>query len=659
MKKKLHHPVLMMAIFIMSALFSDSFAQPSNDDCTGAILITTSSYSDMGGTYTDVNTSGATASSPNPSCITSSDNNDDVWYKFVAQTQVELLRVHSDNGSLAFCYALYDSCGGKEMTCNNFMGTFYANEALGGLTPGKTYYLRLWSQFNFTSISLSFSVQNINPVTPSNEALTATPLTVNDGGSKCISPVFYTTGSATRSVPNPPCSSDNDDDVWFKFTQKTAGGVIIYLEEGAQTSSSGLLQLGMEIIDVASGLVASCSSVFPGASSAFSGAAGSEYYIRIWTIGTTGRGVFSLCVQNSFDILPPNDTCAAAQNLVVGNGGCTNPVIGNLYNSNSTPGLTKPLCTSVNALTNDVWYKLTVPASGNVVIQTSATTSYVNDLLMQAYTGSCGALTEIACDDNSNPDPWPSSNHSRISLTGRTPGQTIYVRVLPKTGNNLGQFSICAFDETATALPSLSINNVSKTEGNSGTKNFGFTISLSAASTKTVKVKYKTADISATAPSDYTAVTSTLVTFNPGEVAKTINISVNGDTTVESNEKFKVRILNPVNAVLEDSIGQGTIKNDDSSAFTFSNEAAIAATNMTGINIYPNPVRDALNINIPQGTETYQVIITDVTGRKLKYLTATGDQEKITIPVNGLGNGAYFVTINSKDESRSFKFIKQ
>ena len=46
-------------------------------------------YSDMGGTYTDVNTSGATASSPNPSCITSSDNNDDVWYKFVAQTQTE------------------------------------------------------------------------------------------------------------------------------------------------------------------------------------------------------------------------------------------------------------------------------------------------------------------------------------------------------------------------------------------------------------------------------------------------------------------------------------------------------------------------------------------------------------------------------------------
>src|SRR5882672_7593007 len=179
MKKKLQRSMFSAAIFLLILSFNRVFAQPSNDDCAGAILITTSPYNDMGGTYTDVNTSGATASSHNPSCITSSDNNDDVWYKFVAQTQTEVLRVHSENGSLAFCYALYTSCGGTEIACNNFMGTSYANEALGGLTPGNTYFLRLWSQFNFTSLSLSFSVQDIDPITPSNEEITATQLTVN------------------------------------------------------------------------------------------------------------------------------------------------------------------------------------------------------------------------------------------------------------------------------------------------------------------------------------------------------------------------------------------------------------------------------------------------------------------------------------------------
>src|SRR5678816_4532115 len=145
-------------------------------------------------------------------------------------------------------------------------------------------------------------------------------------------------------------------------------------------------------------------------------------------------------------------------------------------------------------------YEVTIPASGNVVVQTSATTSYVNDLIIQAYSGSCGTLTEIACDDN--------GNHARISLTGRIPGETIFVRVVPKTGNNLGQFSICAFDETATGLPELSIDDVSKNEGDAGTKKYSFSISLSAASANTVKVKYKTLDQSATAPDDYTAVGS-------------------------------------------------------------------------------------------------------------------------------------------------------
>jgi hypothetical protein len=49
-------------------------------------------------------------------------------------------------------------------------------------------------------------------------------------------------------------------------------------------------------------------------------------------------------------------------------------------------------------------------------------------------------------------------------------------------------------------LPELSIDNVSKNEGDAGTKKYSFTISLSAALHKTIKVKYKTLDESATAP---------------------------------------------------------------------------------------------------------------------------------------------------------------
>jgi hypothetical protein len=112
--------------------------------------------------------------------------------------------------------------------------------------------------------------------------------------------------------------------------------------------------------------------------------------------------------------------------------------------------------------------------------------------------------------------------------------------------------------------PTLSINDVSLTEGNSGTKNATFTVNLSEASTQSVSVNYATANDTATAGSDYTAESGTL-TFAAGETSKTISVAVTGDTTVESDETFNVNLSNASNATIGDSQGVGTILNNDSS----------------------------------------------------------------------------------------------
>ena len=111
-------------------------------------------------------------------------------------------------------------------------------------------------------------------------------------------------------------------------------------------------------------------------------------------------------------------------------------------------------------------------------------------------------------------------------------------------------------------IPTLSINDVSTVEGDTGTKLLNFTVTLSAASNLTVTVNFATADASATAGSDYQAANGTL-TFNPGDITKTIAITINGDTTNEENETFLVNLSNPVNATTSDSQGVGTIVNDD------------------------------------------------------------------------------------------------
>src|SRR2546430_1784267 len=113
-----------------------------------------------------------------------------------------------------------------------------------------------------------------------------------------------------------------------------------------------------------------------------------------------------------------------------------------------------------------------------------------------------------------------------------------------------------------TAQPSLSINNATVTEGNNGTTNAPFTVTLSSASTQTVTVDYITGDGTATAPSDYDSQAGTL-TFAPGVTTRTINVAIKGDTVPEPNETFLVTLLNPVNTTIATAQGTGTINDDD------------------------------------------------------------------------------------------------
>jgi hypothetical protein len=110
--------------------------------------------------------------------------------------------------------------------------------------------------------------------------------------------------------------------------------------------------------------------------------------------------------------------------------------------------------------------------------------------------------------------------------------------------------------------PNLSINDVSTTEGDSGTKTLSLTVTLAAASNETVTVNYATANGTATAGSDYVSTSGTL-TFNPGDLTKAIDVTINGDQSFEPNETFFVNLSNATNATISDNQGIGTIVNDD------------------------------------------------------------------------------------------------
>jgi hypothetical protein len=123
-------------------------------------------------------------------------------------------------------------------------------------------------------------------------------------------------------------------------------------------------------------------------------------------------------------------------------------------------------------------------------------------------------------------------------------------------------FLVLAAASAAADAPSLAVNDALVTEGDSGTKNALFTVSLSAASAGPVTVDYATADGSAKAPGDYTATTGTL-TFAAGELSKQVAVVVVGDTLDELHETYSLDLSNPVGATLGDARGAGTILDND------------------------------------------------------------------------------------------------
>lgn len=117
------------------------------------------------------------------------------------------------------------------------------------------------------------------------------------------------------------------------------------------------------------------------------------------------------------------------------------------------------------------------------------------------------------------------------------------------------------------ATPSLQIDDATLVEWNSGAVAATFTVTLSPTITQSttkgvVTVAYATADGTAAAGSDYQAASGVL-SFAPGEISKTITVQVNGDRLGETNETFFVNLSNATNAVILDSLGVGTIMDDE------------------------------------------------------------------------------------------------
>jgi Calx-beta domain-containing protein len=110
--------------------------------------------------------------------------------------------------------------------------------------------------------------------------------------------------------------------------------------------------------------------------------------------------------------------------------------------------------------------------------------------------------------------------------------------------------------------PTISVNDVSLTEGNSGTKPATFRLTLSGPSVEAIAIRVITSAGTAIAASDYNPI-NLVVTFQPGTVTRTFDVGVIGDTDLEPNETFSVNLSDAFATTISDGVGVGTILDDD------------------------------------------------------------------------------------------------
>ena len=134
--------------------------------------------------------------------------------------------------------------------------------------------------------------------------------------------------------------------------------------------------------------------------------------------------------------------------------------------------------------------------------------------------------------------------------------------------------------------PKFSIDSPTVTEGNSGSVNMTFTVSLTAAGTSQYTVDYADATTgTATSGTDYTAVPAGTLTFSAGDTSETITVSVTGDTAHEANETVIITLSNPsAGTAIATATGTGTITDNDTPAFSI-DDASVAEGDSSTANL--------------------------------------------------------------------------
>ncbi|MCA9919392.1 MAG: hypothetical protein KC445_15640, partial [Anaerolineales bacterium] len=181
-----------------------------------------------------------------------------------------------------------------------------------------------------------------------------------------------------------------------------------------------------------------------------------------------------------------------------------------------------------NSGTKTATFTVTLSAASAATVQVNYTTANGTAVANTDYQFSSGTLTFT---------PGDTEELITITINGDTTdedNETFQVNLSGASNATIADGQATGTITDDDAPPTISVANVTLTEGDSGTQTAVFTVALSQASSKIITVNVATSNGTATAGEDYTAVPLTTLTFNPGaSLSQTVAVTIQGDTVTE------------------------------------------------------------------------------------------------------------------------------
>jgi trimeric autotransporter adhesin len=436
--------IIRLFVFILLPVYS--FAQPANDNCSGAITQTSSTSCNTNG-YS-LNSATASAGIPGVPCVAGTHY--DIWFMFTAANASQIATI-SNRGSnftnpevaifSGTCAALIQvACGTTTATAT-------------GLTVGNVYYVRVSNVGAAIASNGGFDICITHPGAPPTNDECSGAISRTSNTSCNNSQYNLKNAIASAGIPGVPCVAGVHYDVWFQFT---AAGT-------TQTATISNLESNFTNPEVAifSGTCASLVQLACGTTTATATGLtiGTTYYVRVSNVGTlvTSKGKFDICITHP-NGPPANDDCSGATVLTSNPVPTCTSITSNLrYATNSAP---TGVCGGATATTTyDVWFSFVATSATHAVTVSglgsnlTAATTYVQ--MLSSSTNSCGGvLTSLGCQA-------VSVTSGRLALTTLTIGNTyfiqVYVTTNPTSGSGSYSFNIClqgppANDECAGAV---------------------------------------------------------------------------------------------------------------------------------------------------------------------------------------------------------------